>query len=72
LKSFQTGAFVLGSTIFRTLARELDISVTTVENVTRDNGQAVETRAGDINKSGLVSLKRKPATKPAEHMGTAG
>jgi len=45
------------------LARELDISVATVENVTRDYGQAVETSAGDNDISGLTSLKRKPAAK---------
>jgi len=63
LKSFQTGAFVQGSTFSRALARELDISVATVENVIRDYGQAAKNRAGDNDIPGLTSLKRKPAVK---------
>ncbi len=44
--------------IIRTLARELDISMTTVENAISEYQQLVDAGDGDNDISGLIKLKR--------------
>ena len=58
--------------IIRALARELDISMTTVESAISDYEQLVAAGDGDNDISGLIRLKRNPADKDGTETGTVG
>ncbi len=57
--------------IIRALARELDISMTTVGSAIRDYEQLVAAGDGDNDISGLIRLKRRPADRGGTETGTA-
>ena len=63
-KGFKQALLLKDLKIIRALARELDISMTTVDNAIKEYEKLVEAGDGDNDISGLIKLKRKPANDP--------
>jgi len=62
-KGFKLALLLKDLKIIRALARELDITMTTVENAISEFEVLVDEGVGDYDISGLIKLKRKPASK---------
>ncbi|MBT8062928.1 MAG: NAD(P)-dependent oxidoreductase [Gammaproteobacteria bacterium] len=62
-KGFKLSLLLKDLRIIKSLARELDISMRVVEQAIDDYQELVDAGYGDNDISGLISLKRKPATE---------
>jgi 3-hydroxyisobutyrate dehydrogenase len=70
-KGFKLELLLKDLKIIRALARDLDISMLTVESAIKDYQQLVEAGDGGNDISGLIKLKRKPAHEHSAGTGTA-